>query len=370
MVAAAMVLIAGCGPTATSAGQLGWRVVATVPGRDNVTELFGVTAAGTSAAWATGISEQRGTSTVVPVLESWSGSAWSRVTLPRAVAAKLGSDPRLGAVAASGPHDVWAFGPRGAWLHGSGSVWTAGMISRSPVDVRSALAFGSDTVWALGGLARANGRSVPFAAYQGPDGWIRTTVPGQGTIVDASAVSASDFWATVQTLTPGGRATSDELAHWQRGRWQTVTGLPAVLRSGSFGAVLAFSDADVWLGGARKNGMGGTTETVGHWNGHRWTVTTLRVTASPARYAIARMVPDGSGGIWALGVREQGTAPEPLSRLWHETGDIWTLPYQPRLTSASTMVIGLAAAGRSVWAVGMVRAANHGTDGLIALWGR
>ena len=152
MVAAAMVLIAGCGPTATSAGQLGWRVVATVPGRDNVTELFGVTAAGTSAAWATGISEQRGTSTVVPVLESWSGSAWSRVTLPRAVAAKLGSDPRLGAVAASGPHDVWAFGPRGAWLHGSGSVWTAGMISRSPVDVRSALAFGSDTVWALGGL--------------------------------------------------------------------------------------------------------------------------------------------------------------------------------------------------------------------------
>jgi hypothetical protein len=157
--------------------------------------------------------------------------------------------------------------------------------------------------------------------------------------------------------------------HWTGGRWRTVASLPVVLRNSALGAVLARSDQDVWVGGAIRNGP---TDTVGHWNGRRWTVTRLRAAATAARFRLTSMAPDGSGGIWALAVcisaRCVGTGT--IFRLWHEVGGRWTGPVVPSLTGArQAVLIHLATAGRSVWASGIVAAKSGNSDGLIALWG-
>lgn len=91
---------------------------------------------------------------------------------------------------------------------------------------------------------------------------------------------------------------------WHDGQWHQVTGLPATLRSALFGSVLARSDRNVWLGSAAPNHKGGSTGAVGHWNGRRWTVTRLQAPAITGHYHVISIVPDGSGGLWALGYCE------------------------------------------------------------------
>ena len=84
---------------------------------------------------------------------------------------------------------------------------------------------------------------------------------------------------------------------WRAGQWHQVSGLPARLRTTSLGSVLARSDSNVWVGSTLPNRKGGSTEAVGHWNGHRWTVTPLRASAVTGHYHVISVVSDGSGGL-------------------------------------------------------------------------
>ena len=153
--------------------------------------------------------------------------------------------------------------------------------------------------------------------------------------------------------------------HFNGRRWLTVASLPARLATPRLGTVLAQGPADVWVGGARPNSGGGSTEAVGHWDGRGWTVTTLPAAASRVHYHLTQLVPDGTGGMWAIG---QCASCDPTpSRLWHEHAGRWSGPFAPRLARHRWILFGLAAAGRSVWADGAVDAA--GISGLIALWG-
>jgi hypothetical protein len=183
-------------------------------------------------------------------------------------------------------------------------------------------------------------------------------------------VSAGDIWAVLGNGVLGVSRTAGGLLHWHGGHWHQVPGLPTSLRNRSLGAVLARSDHNVWVGGAVRNSRRGTTEAVGHWNGHRWTVVELRAAATAAPFHVAAMVTDGSGGIWALGLCSAANCPNRRpSRLWHETGGRWHGPIEPKLASRPTALISLAAVAKSVWGVGILRAGKNSANGLIALWG-
>ena len=67
------------------------------------------------------------------------------------------------------------------------------------------------------------------------------------------------------------------------------------------------------------------------------------------------MVPDGSGGLWALGYCEHAGQhaswyPPQASRLWHESGGKCTGPIEPKLAKRATPMFSLVAAAKSVWA--------------------
>jgi hypothetical protein len=199
-------------------------------------------------------------------------------------------------------------------------------------------------------------------------------VPGRGMIVGVSAVTGRDIWAALGTSPSGGGvgSRSGALVRWNGLRWQLVTGLPATLRSPLLGSVLARSDRNIWVGSAAPNRKGGSTEAVGHWNGRRWLVTRLRAPAITGHYQVISIVPDGSGGLWALGYCEHvgpraSWCPPQASRLWHEFRGQWTGPSQPALAKRAAPMFGLAAAAKSVWAAGSVGISV--SNGLIALWG-
>jgi len=381
--ATALALTTGIASAQTT-GTFGWRTVKTVSVLAQ-TALFGVTTSGPAHAWAVGPAISSDGNTSLPVVESWDGSAWAQVSRPASVVSALGqSGSFLDCTAALGPTNVWAFSLFGRWLHGNGATWTAGKLAGGQALVQASLATGKSTVWAFGGRPTSSG-IAPFAAFHaGALGWKRTSVPGTGAIAAASAVSSTDIWAVLGTgaIGIGGRAGG--LVHRFGGVWHKVVSLPASLRNASLGAVLARSDKNVWVGGAVKNGKMGTTEAIGHWNGHRWKVFRLRVAASAARYRVVSMVTDGAGGIWALGLcigttSQQGAAVAPdlggkctggfASRLWHETAGQWSLPVLPKLATRAHALLSLAAAGKSTWGVGLVRAGTTGLDGLIALRG-
>lgn len=335
----------------------GWRTVTTVPAGTS-TLLTTIATDGPGDAWAVGQVFAAGAP--VPLVERWNGTAWHRVILPRhLIKPGLPADP---AVAVAGPRDLWAFGISGQWLHWDGT-WTAGTMSVD-TDLDAAAMFGPRDVWAFG-VIDPNTRPRPYAIHYDGTRWQRISVPGADGIDGVSAVSPDDIWAVLGTPQTEAWHGPGALVHFNGRRWLTVASLPARLATPRLGTVLARGPADVWVGGARRNSRGGSTEAVGHWDGRGWTVTTLPAAASRVHYHLTQLVPDGTGGMWAIG-QCANCDPTP-SRLWHEHAGRWSGPFAPRLARHRWILFGLAAAGRSVWADGAVDAAR--ISGLIALWG-
>jgi hypothetical protein len=352
--------------SAQAAGTPGWRAVATVTVPSRNTELLGIAAAGPAAAWAAGGSAKPTGASIKPVLEEWNGTAWTPISLSGTLVSKMGPSPLLYTVSASSPGNVWAFTLNNGWLHGNGSTWTAGRIATPSLLFDTALATGTDSAWVFGTTFKGS-TETPYAAYYtGSKGWKRTSVPGTGMVAAASAVTASNIWAVV---VPEKAKDSDRLVHWSSGAWHTVASIPLSMSMSPLVSLLARSSSSVWVGGAATNSKKGTTEAIGHWNGHKWSVTGLKATASKAMYKITSIVPDGSGGLWALGTCSDSTCGDGASRLWHETGGSWSRPVEPKLATSGTLLTGLAATGKSVWASGAVRVGKNGANGLIALWG-
>lgn len=361
-VAAATVLAPGLASAQRVAAPPGWRTVATVP---SPSLMLGLAAADQTHAWAVGWQLHN----KFPEVRAWNGSTWTAVTLPSRVQSDLGTTPVLDTVAASGPGNVWAITEMGRWAHYDGSAWTGGRIASPPPVIESSLAFAPGSAWAFGARHVTSGLSPYASRFTPGHGWHRTPVPGKGMIVSASAVSSSDIWAVIGTGSLGLPTTGYGLVHLTSGRWQPVTSLPAQLRNTSLGAVFARGDSDVWVGGAVRNSAHGTSEAVGHWNGSAWTVRTLPAAASAAKFGVVGIVPDGAGGLWALGFSVSTGGNAISSRLWHMTAGRWTGPVKPVLAQRAAALVGLAAVAHSVWGVGDAGVSTQRPDGLIALWG-
>src|SRR5215467_169294 len=295
-------LTAGALPA--DAATTGWRIFGPVPapsGGHGV--LFAVHADAPGDAWGAGAYNP---SAARVLIDRWNGTKWAQVALPSSVRSALGRQQLFLTVGSSSAANVWAFGfcasrllSGACWLHRSGSTWTGGrLVGRrfSNVMIEHVLVLGRRNVWAVGSKTTPHGLRA-FAMHNDGAGWRIEAAPGKAGVVDASAVSSSDIWAVEGASLLSAGAPKGGLIHWSAGQWRSLA-LPNALRGRPVDSVEAFGDANVWVGSATRNSKSGTTEAVGHWNGRRWSVTTMRVTAARPKFAMIALAPDGHGGLW------------------------------------------------------------------------
>ncbi|MGO8956541.1 MAG: hypothetical protein ACLQFR_04095 [Streptosporangiaceae bacterium] len=365
------------------AATTGWRVSSEIAMRGKVNVIFGVDAVSARDAWASGISQNTKNFATRPVLRHWGGNGWRAVTLPAGVAKRWNSSfPLFTQVAASSARDVWVFSgaPHGAFLHLGGAQWSTGRLpggasSSTGIEVTAAKDFGRDNTWAFGAkvnLASATPVAVPYAAHFNGRLWTGQTLPGKGVITAVSAVSPTSMWAVVGRPSPLSAesivgSTRPLVLHWTATTgWRQAEVQPVLPAGANLTSVVAESDGAVWIGGSVKNGAKGTTAFVAKWTNAAaaWTLARLGG-ASPGKWGLSEMAPDGRGGIFALAITVKG---EP-ERLWHLAGATWS-QVKPAFGKHEWILEQLAAVPgtSSVWAVGALKDGNS-ADGLIAIDG-
>jgi hypothetical protein len=332
-------------------------------------------------AWATGATAPQKARRYQPIIERWNGIAWRPVQLPPAVAGKWRQGFPFSVVGASSSTDFWAFSEAlGVWLHWDGRRWSAGRLPDpnpySPLVISSAKVLGPGDVWVFGGhlTGGLNNKTEgpPYVAHFNGRHWKIMRGPrGRDAIGAVSVLSSADIWAVLGRLplvSSRVRTTGNAVVHWNGRRWTTVPLPRAFTGETDLTSILAYSDRNVWIGGGIANGKGlGLTEAVAHWDGSRWAVHMLPTWHTPVRYELSSMVPDGSGGIWAVATNEGLTR----SRLWHLHAGHWYGPQLLRPCRHACLLLGLAQVpgSTSVWAAGAVVRGTTG-DGIMALYGR
>ncbi len=367
ILAAGGLAVAGAIGPAQAAGS-GWQVAATIAPHNEEVQLNAVTAISSRDAWAVGVA---GPSTG-DIVVHWNGANWQQVAVPSRVMAKVSV---LDSVGATSDRNVWAFDLSGDYLRFNGSTWTAGRAptfrgGKNGLLIASGVAVGAHDAW-LFGFDSTPSKFISYAAQFNGSTWRAMSLPaptGQYGILDASAVSASDIWAVVEGG-PGQR-TANGLMHWNGRRWFSVT-LPAYLARGTnLASVLALPGGDVWVAGGIPSGHNDWGVTA-LWNGHAWTVDKLPSDPATKQDVISDLVPDGAGGVWAMGFTPESCA----GPMWHFSARVWT---DTGLVGCSAGAYvhgpeGLASipGTTSVWAVGGQSDSQvpNGEAGLVMLYG-
>lgn len=386
----AVALVGGMLPA--QAATTGWRSVAKVSVKGDITLLSGVDAVAKSDAWAVGGAVTSKDTKPVGIVEHWTGKSWRRVTLPAAVAKAWNAYSGLSfpVVGASSAGNVWAFSQDFASSRGSdgylrlnGHKWTVGALPGTSVAsghlvvITATRVISSKDVWVFGGKLKPSAKSLSFAPYAAQYNgrkWTSKSIPGAGAVVGVSEISAGNMRAAIgtpQLFAADGTssASTPSVDEWNGKAWAaapvqpTSTELPA---GATLTSILAAKGGQVWIGGGATNAKGGTTEFAAELTGSTWTVSTLPATASASDFALTSMAPDGHGGIWAAA----GGLAASKVRIWHLTGGAWTGPSSPSFGSSERTLLQLAAVpgSSSVWGVGAVERGKS-TDGLIALVG-
>jgi hypothetical protein len=356
------------GPAAAAAGS-GWQVVATIAPHNEEVQLNAVTATSPTDAWAVGVT---GTGTG-NIIEHWNGTSWRQVPVPAHLLARM---QELGAVAATSDRNMWAIDLRGDWLHLDGTSWTTGRVptlpgDRSGLTIGAALTAGRRSVWVFG-RDSTRGQNLSYAARFNGTTWQATSLPGpHGAvgIVDASAASAQDIWAVAEG--GPGLPTANDLVHWNGRRWRAVSLPSSLARQSQLVSVLAQPGGDVWVAGGIPHGYHHARGIIARWNGRTWTTDKLPAAPGTADDVITELVPDGSGGVWAMGFNRQPCA----GPMWHYQAGAWT---DTGLVGCSVGAYvhgpqGLAnvPGTTSVWAVGGLSdsAVPNGEAGMVMLYG-
>jgi hypothetical protein len=348
----------------TGAGA--WRLARTFSARGHDVVLAGIDAVGPADAWVAGTIDRQGL-TLRALIGHWNGSAWARAAVPPTLAARFrGQD--FGALGASSSRNVWAFTLEGAYLRLTGSRWQFGLLPRRVrtrhdfVDFTEVLSptnvwvFGSHVIGSIYSL-----KFVPFAARFDGRSWHAVKVRGVGIMGPVSVISPASMWAlTGVELSAIGLPDHLKVVHWNGSGWRPMAVQPRLPRNAALTGILAYSSRDIWIGGSVPNHKSGTSELALHWNGTSWTTVSPPALASEADEFLTSLVPDGSGGLWAVAEAIPGPA-----RFWHYTNGAWAPPVAVRsdwLYPALAAVPG----SHSVWAI----AASPGfTRGLILVHG-
>ena len=297
-----------------------------VPAMDGRPYIQGVAAISSHDVWAVGYREGIGPSTEgpKPLALHWDGAAWTMV--PAADPGTLYSG--FTAVAGTSSDDVWAVGftatgEKGGTLaeHWDGSTWTVLDTPSPPPDPLTSLpyprldavtAIAPDDVWAAGArenVAPMKGSNTLVLHWDG-DRWSVVPTPDvpskNGTPVDRLvAVSASgpdDVWAAGsyavdpdQTHVPTDRVL---VLHWDGTGWTVADTPPTAERAWAEG-IAATSPSAVSVVGGLWTGQA-TQPLVERWDGARWTILEPPVDGW-GLLSGAQATP--SGDLWGVGNR-------------------------------------------------------------------
>ena len=282
----------------------------------------------------------------------WSHGAWHDVNLPHKVAAALFAPVAIGASAGG---EVWVFpmGDPAEAIRHTGGKWVVQPIPRwvlrpanEKADVATAV-FGPRNVWvfSLGDGA--------YAAHYNGHSWAKVKMPEVPLGVSASA--PGDIWAIGPNVSYAMR--------WNGAAWVKV-GLPVLPLP--FGATVSYSNItaigprNAWVMRTISYKSGLPTTGMLHWNGSAW----LTV-ASPAD-VVDSLVPDGHGGLWAVGA---DINPSGFWFFYHLVRGHWTQFTPPGVIPQYAEELAWIPGTRSVWATGISFNAKGDFFGVLLKYG-
>jgi hypothetical protein len=391
IVTAGAIVIAGCAITlAAPASQAaagtsraatdGWRKVATVTQAKGAAEFDSIAAVSASDAWASGRTITSG-GKQPPVIEHWAGRSWQRLRLS-ATAARTWRSFGLsgGLVTASSARNAWVVGWAASAIHYTrynGHRWAYGSIPGNtqqaltvPVVVRT---FGPHDTWVFGvnvSVSAKTSATTPYAAQFTGHRWVHRRVPGSGAIVAVTSVSPRNMLALVGTDEYLGLGTSTPtMVRWNGRKWTPLRVRPTGLPGASNATAMAVSRGHIWIAGDHRvaNPLGTWADFAAELTGSQWRVSHLPGSSSSTDFELASLVPDGRGGLWALGTSYTAGVSQ---RLWHYAGRLWRAPISPRFGGSASELSQLTAVPGtdSIWGAGIL-SRGGAYDGLIALEG-
>jgi hypothetical protein len=364
LVAMAALVAFACGSASSSRAASGascrWRTAVVEDPHAHLFDRFNsVTVTPSGKAWAVGeyYSGREGGPNGA-FIEEWTGRRWQLVGRPLPSAS-------LWSLSASGPDDAWAVGDH-LVEHWNGRAWSR--VATARVSGNILWAAGTDgprNAWLVGERWRGqqkNGKTL--AERWSGNRWIVVPTPNPparpryDAILQAVTVrSASDAWAVGYWLTGPHMLTSRTLIeHWDGQRWRIVPS-PSIRASNGvlydiLFAVTAARRDDAWAVGtyeSQAGGYGGGADhaLALHWDGQRWSRTTLPLLRERT---FLHGVVAGAGGAWAVG--DRGLPPHhhrSLVERWD--GRRWTVSRSP---VGFDLAAAAAAAHGTTWAVGAV----------------
>lgn len=345
-----------------------WRIVKVYgPKANGGGQLMSVDAAGAKDAWLAGVvGTDEGPP--APLVAHWNGSRWRAAPTPPGMSATA---PMVQAdVAASSASDAWLFAELGAdtpyslALGWNGSRWARFRFPNWSAIAASAV-FSRTNAWAFGQVFL--GKVGPYVARYNGKRWHGMSVPLAPQ--SASAVSASDIWASGQTTRSlGTRSPAFAAMHWNGKSWHAVPfpklRLPrGVVVNQTF--IQAFGPASAWVivGLAKGEGVY-PGDVLLHWTGKWHQVKVPFPTAQ-----VAGITQDGHGGIW---ISAYSAGPKFQAVLYHERGGHWSRQPAPTEPGETTQLNALSwsSGAKSGWAAGEVLPGDGTSRGVLLQYAR
>lgn len=234
--------------------------------------LYGVSAIATDDVWAVGDN-----------IQHWDGTSWS-------VVLQAG---RNYAVAALAPDDVWVVG--NSIRHWDGAAWS---IVPSPAGtLQDIVAISPTDIWAVG-----SAYGPTLVVHWDGSAWSSFAVPGGGSdhLMDVSASSSNDVWATGYTYNGGTGSFANLVEHWDGTSWQLVASPNKGTGDNMLEGVVALSVNDAWAVGHYEYGSR-MKSLLEHWNGVEWSIVGNPYVNS-YNYQLFGVGAIAGNNVWAVGI--------------------------------------------------------------------
>lgn len=254
--------------------------------------LAGVAVVSRANVWAAGwsVTSISSTYTYTAMMEHWSGSAWSLITIPlppQAIASELNG------IAAASANDIWAVGeylpnqPR-YWAtlieHFDGNAWTIVQSANAGSDIDptsnhlQAVTIDGTEVWAVGYLGDSGGQTL--AEKWDGQAWsvIPSVNPGSNNVLlGVTASPDGTVWAVGKQTVPPDSVFQTLIEHWNGTTWQAI---PSANINGTFQyqnqllGVTPVAANDLWAVGNYTNSTYTNPQVpyFEHWNGTEWSL--------------------------------------------------------------------------------------------------
>ena len=255
---------------------------------------------------------------------------------PGAPVTRLGGD--LFGVSAASPSAAWAVGeteldhqPATVLLHWNGRSW-ARAASPMPGSLSAASALSTDNAWAVGQFDTSTALETLVLHWNGTN-WTRVPSPSPGpapvgdNLAGVSALSRADAWAVgdEDTFGPPGPVFKTLVLHWNGTKWALVASPNPSPQFDSLTSVSAVSPSDAWAVGVAGKGSNNTQALVLHWNGRAWIPVP---TPSPAGSRLTGVSALSPRDAWAVG---ETVTPAGVHKtlVLHWNGTTWVLVPSP-----------------------------------------